>query len=86
MKQCALLVFFGFAAVMLCAVVCMADEGQVIGRTAVFNLVAPVVLTTADPSLQPGIDMFNFFFGLEVFVGMSAAFFKIVRQVFPGVR
>lgn len=72
----------GFLLVMLAAFTCFAADGEVIGQTTVFHLVPSAVLVANDPAEAAGVQAFNYFFCLEVFVGLLAVWVRMFLSVF----
>lgn len=57
-------------------------EGEVIGQTAVFHLTPAPVLIANDPAETAGVQAFNYFFCLEVFVALLAVWVRMFLSVF----
>lgn len=72
----------GFLLVMLAAITCFAADGEVIGQTTVFHLVPSAILVANDPAEAAGVQAFNYFFCLEVFVGLLAVWVRMFLSVF----
>ncbi|MDO5675674.1 MAG: hypothetical protein Q4G66_12290 [bacterium] len=73
-----------FAVVLLVVslVVVDADAAQTIGRDTAFKFNAVQVLKTDDPATQPYVDVFNYFFTIQMFFGVFACFLRLVIRVF----
>lgn len=72
----------GFFLVMVASICCYAADGEVIGQTTVFHLVPSAVLVAHDPAESAGVQAFNYFFCLEVFVGLLAVWVRMFLSVF----
>lgn len=59
-----------------------AADGEIIGRTTVFHLTPSSVLVANDPAEAAGVQAFNYFFCLEVFVALLAVWVRMFISVF----
>lgn len=68
--------------VAVCVTTSFAAEGEVIGQTSVFHLVPSSVLIANDPGEVAGVQAFNYFFCIELFVGLFAAWLRMFLGLF----
>jgi hypothetical protein len=71
-----------FMLVILMTFACYAADGEVIGQTTVFHLTPSPVLVANDPAEAAGVQAFNYFFCLEVFVALLAVWVRMFISVF----
>ena len=83
-KRIALGTIVGLA--LLCAIApAFADDGQVIGQTTVFHITPSAFLVATDETdatQVAGVQAFNYFFSLEVFVALLAVWVRMFISVF----
>lgn len=67
---------------LIAAMPAFAAPGEVIGQTTVFHLEPTAVLIANDPAEAAGVQAFNYFFCLEVFVALLAVWVRMFLSVF----
>lgn len=72
----AIICFFAFCGI------ASAAPGEVIGQTTVFHLEPSAVLIANDPGEAAGVQAFNYFFCLEVFVALLAVWLRMFIGIF----
>ncbi len=73
--------FLGFV-LLIAAMPAFAAPGEVIGQTTVFHLEPSAVLIANDPAEAAGIQAFNYFFCLELFVALFAVWVRMFLSIF----
>lgn len=67
---------------LIAAMPVFAAPGEVIGQTTVFHLEPAAVLIANDPAEAAGVQAFNYFFCLEVFVALLAVWVRMFLSIF----
>lgn len=73
---------FPILLLMVLLVAADANAAQMIGRETLFSFNAVQVLKTNDPATQPYVEVFNYFFTIQMFFGVYAVFLRLVIRVF----